>query len=465
MKITIHGAGGGEVTGSAYLVQTKSANVLVDCGLFQGKKKLENYYRLPRKEGMKQLDAVILTHAHLDHTGRLPLLTRMGYRGPIYATPATIEFSDLLLRDAAHLQAGDVKWENKKRQREGQPLLEPLFSLEEVDELKPLYRPLAYDLPAEIAPGIVVRAVEAGHIAGSVSIEMTITENGKRRVVVFSGDLGPRGAPLHKDPVPFKHADMVFMETTYGTHDHQSLQKTAIEAREVIRTTMEAKGKVLIPVFAVGRAQMLLYLLAGAFERKTLPPFPIYLDSPMAIEATQIYGRHAEIFDEEALAMRQSGDLRRGLETVRFSPTGEDSQKLNDLEGPLMIMAGSGMCTGGRILHHLRHNLSSPQNTVIFVGYQSPGSLGRKLVDGAGSVYIFGEKTPVQATVHTLGGLSGHAGQTDLLNWFDSLSSSRPRVILTHGEDDARQTLGRLIQERYQLEAEYPGMGAVIEVD
>ena len=442
MKITIHGAGGGEVTGSAYQVHTKSANVLVDCGLFQGKKKLENYYRLPRREGMKQLDAVILTHAHLDHTGRLPLLTRMGYRGPIHATPATIEFSDLLLRDAAHLQAGDVKWENKKRLREGLPLLEPLFSLEEVDELSPLYRPLAYDLPTEIAPGIVVRAVESGHIAGSVSIEMSITENGNRRVVVFSGDLGPRGAPLHKDPVPFKHADMVFLETTYGTHDHLSLQKTAIEAREVIRATMEAKGKVLVPVFAVGRAQLLLYLLAGAFERKTLTPFPIYLDSPMAIEATQIYGRHVEIFDEEALAMRRSGDLRRGLETVRFSLTGEESQKLNDLEGPLMIMAGSGMCTGGRILHHFKHNLGSPETTVLIVGYQSPGSLGRKLVDGAESVYIFGEKTPVRATVHTLGGLSGHAGQTDLLNWFDSLSSSRPRVILTHGEDNARQTLG-----------------------
>ena len=335
MKITLHGAGGGEVTGSAYLVQTKYANVLVDCGSFQGKKKLENYYRLPREEAIAHLDAVILTHAHQDHTGRLPLLTRVNYSGPIYATPATIEFTDLLLRDSVHLMKDDVERENRKRIQQGQPPLEVLYTLEEVDELSPLYRPLKYDYPTEIAPGIVARVVEAGHIAGSVSIEMTIEENGTRRVVVFSGDLGPRGVPLHKDPVPFKHADMVFMETTYGTHDHPSLQETALEAREVIRKAMEAKGKILVPVFAVGRAQMLLYLLAGAFERKTLPPFPIYLDSPMAIEATQIYGRHAEVFDEEALAMHQSGDLRRGLETVMFSPPVKDSQKLNDLEGPL----------------------------------------------------------------------------------------------------------------------------------
>ena len=437
----------------------------MDCGLFQGKKKLENYNRLPRKEAINHLHAVILTHAHQDHTGRLPLLTRVDYRGPIYATPATIEFTDLLLRDAAHLQKGDVVQENRKRKRQGLPPLEILYELEEVDELKPLYRPLEYDQPTEIAPGIVVRCVEAGHMAGSVSIEMTVEENGAKRVVVFSGDLGPRGAPLHKDPVPFKHADIVFMESTYGGRDHPSLQETALAAREVIRKTVEARGKVLVPVFAVGRAQLLLYLLAGAFERKTLPMFPIYLDSPMAIEATRIYGRHLEIFDEEALAMQQSGDLRKNLETVKFSPTGKDSQALNDLEGPLMIMAGAGMCTGGRILHHFRHNLSQPNTTVLFVGYQSPGSLGRMLADGSSSVHIFGEKIPVRASVHTLSGLSGHAGQSDLLRWFNSLSAARPRVVLTHGEDAARQSLGSLIQERYQLEPEYPRIGDVIEVN
>jgi metallo-beta-lactamase family protein len=463
MKITILGAAGGEVTGSAYLVQTKSANVLVDCGLFQGQKKLENYNRLPRKGAINSLNAVILTHAHLDHTGRLPLLTEVDYSGPIYATPATIDIADLILRDSAHLQQGDVERENRKRMRQGQPPLPVLYTAEAVEKLRPLYQPIDYDHPHEIAPGIVVRVVEAGHVLGSVSIEMTIEGNGSKRVVVFSGDLGPRGAPLHRDPMPFKHADLVFMESTYGDRDHRSLQETAAETREVIRAAIEARGKILVPVFAVGRTQLLLYLLAGAFERKTLPPFPIYIDSPMAIEATKIYGKHVELFDDEALAMQRFGEMRENLETAKFSATANDSRALNNLEGPLMIMAGAGMCTGGRILHHFRHNLSRPTTTVLVVGYQSHGSLGRMLVDGKKSVRIFGEAIPVQAAVHTMGGLSGHAGQSDLLRWFDTLSSSRPRVILTHGEDRARQTLGRLIQERYQLKAEYPGLGETIE--
>jgi metallo-beta-lactamase family protein len=463
MKITLHGAGSGEVTGSAYLVQTKTANVLVDCGLFQGRKKLENYNRLPRRGPIQDLDAVVLTHAHLDHTGRLPLLTNVGYEGAIYATPATIEVTDLILRDSARLQQADLERENRKRLRQAQKPLQLLYGADAVDKLRPLFKPLDYDDPAEVAPGVVVRAVEAGHILGSVSIEMTVEEDGAKRVLVFSGDLGPRGAPLHRDPVPFKRADLVFMETTYGDRLHPSLQQTAAETREVIRKAVEAKGRILVPVFAVGRTQLLLYLLAGAFERKTLPPFPIYIDSPMAIEATKIYGRHSELFDDEALEMQRSGELQANLETAKFCPTPNDSRELNGREGPLMIMAGAGMCTGGRILHHFRHGLAQPSTTVLFVGYQSQGSLGRMIVDGKKSVRIFGETIPVRASVHTMSGLSGHADQEGLLRWFGSMAPSKPRVILTHGEDRARQTLGGLIQERYQLKPEYPAMGETIE--
>jgi metallo-beta-lactamase family protein len=423
MRITLHGAGGGEVTGSAYLVQTKTANLLVDCGLFQGRKKIENYNRLPRREAISHLDAVVLTHAHLDHTGRLPLLTKIGYEGPIYATPATIEVTDLILRDSARLQQADVERENRKRMRQEQKPLELLYGSEEVEKLRPLYKALEYEHPTEVAPGVVVRAVEAGHILGSVCIEMTVEEHGKKTVIVFSGDLGPRGAPLHSDPTPFKHADIVFMETTYGDRLHASLQETAKETRDVIRKAVEAKGKILVPVFAVGRTQLLLYLLAGAFERKMLPTFPVYIDSPMAIEATKIYGRHTELFDDEALAMQKSGELRQNLETAKFCPTPNDSRELNGHDGPLLIMAGAGMCTGGRILHHFRHNLSRPETTVLFVGYQSPGSLGRMIVDGKKSVRIFGESIPVRASVHTMSGLSGHADQNGLLRWFDSMAS------------------------------------------
>jgi metallo-beta-lactamase family protein len=459
MKITVHGAAGGEVTGSAYRVQTRSANVLVDCGLFQGAQKLENYNRIPKKGAFTKLDAVVLTHAHLDHTGRLPLLTRAGYRGPIHATPATIDLAQLILSDAAHLQQADVERENRRRKRQGQPLLEPLYAQSDVDQLRPLLTPLQYDTPTEVAPGIVIRVVEAGHMLGSGSIEMVVEEEGKKQVVVFSGDLGPRGAPLHRDPVPFKHADIVFMESTYGDRDHRSLQETAVETREVVKKAVAKGGKILVPVFAVGRTQLLLYLLAGAFERGTLPAFPIYIDSPMAIEATKIYARHAELFDDEALAMQRSGELRENLETAKFCPTADDSRALNHAPGPCLIMAGAGMCTGGRILHHFRHNLSHPETTVLIVGYQGHGSLGRMLVDGKPHVKIYGEKIPVRASVHTFGGLSGHAGQTDLLHWFDSLARSRPRVVLTHGEKKGRDALHRIIKERYDLNAECPNLG------
>jgi metallo-beta-lactamase family protein len=464
MKITVHGAGGGEVTGSAYLVQTPDANVLVDCGLFQGARKVENYNRIPKKGAVKKLNAVVLTHAHLDHTGRLPLLTRSGYKGPIYATPATIDFADLILRDSAHLQKADVERQNRRRQRLGQPLVDPLYEQEDVDHLAPLYKKLGYDEPTPVAPGITVRAVEAGHMLGSVSLELTVEEDGTKKVVIFSGDLGPRGAPLHRDYVPFRKADFVFMESTYGNRDHRSLKETAIETREVVKKAVETGHKILVPVFAVGRTQLLLYLLAGAFERGTLSPFPIYIDSPMAIEATKLYSRHVELFDDEALAMQQSGELRENLDTAKFCPTADDSRALNDVKGACMIMAGAGMCTGGRILHHFRHNLAQAGTTVLFVGYQGYGSLGRMIVDGKKTVTIFGEKIPVRASVHTFGGLSGHAGQTDLVRWLECIAPSGPRVFLTHGEERGREPLAKIITERFNLRVDRPGLDETIEI-
>jgi metallo-beta-lactamase family protein len=463
MKITMLGAAGGEVTGSAYLIETASAKVLVDCGLFQGANKLENYNRLPRKGALSKLDAVVLTHAHLDHTGRLPLLTKAEYAGPIYATPATIDLADLILRDSARLQQGDCERQNRRRKDNGQPLLEPLYSAEDVAAIRQLYKRVRYDTPTEVAPGIVVRMVEAGHIFGSASVEMTVEEHGRKRVVVFSGDLGPRGAPLHKDPMPFKRADLVFMESTYGDRNHRSLEETAIEGRQIVAQAIEARGKILVPAFAIGRTQLLLYLLAGAFKRKTLAPFPIYVDSPMAIEATQIYRRHVDLFDEEALAMQKSGELRTQLRTMRLCASAADSRGLNHTKGPCLIMAGSGMCTGGRIMHHLKYNLPRPDTHVLIVGFQSRGSLGRALVDGKKLVTIYGEKVPVRASVHTMGGLSGHAGQRDLVQWFDSLAPSKPRVILTHGEENARDALGRIISGKHHLKVESPRMNEVIE--
>ena len=463
MKITLLGAAGGEVTGSAYLVQTADATIMVDCGLFQGAQKLENFNRLPTSAALKDLDAVVLTHAHLDHTGRLPLLTRFDYKGPIYATAATMALAELILKDSAYLQGEDAKRQNRRRLESGKPPIEPLYTQKEVDRLHALYRRLRYDHPTLVAPGMTVRAVEAGHILGSASLELTVDDGGRKKVVVFSGDIGPRGAPLHEDPVPFKHADLVFMESTYGDKEHPSLAETAIAAREAVKATIEQGGRVLVPVFAVGRSQLLLYLLAGAFKRGTLKPFPIFLDSPMAIRATDVYRSHAELFDEEALAMRRSGELSANLRSVKICQKAADSHALARKPGPWMVLAGAGMCTGGRIMHHLQNHLPDPTTLLLMVGYQGRGSVGRALVDGAKEVKVAGQKVQVRARTHVLGGLSGHAGQSDLLNWFGSLASSRPRVILTHGEDGPRRVLRDRIQERFGLAAEMPRYRETIE--
>jgi metallo-beta-lactamase family protein len=463
MKITLLGAAGGEVTGSAYLVQTEAANVMVDCGLFQGSQRVENFNRLPTVDALKHLHAVVLTHAHLDHTGRLPLLTRFDYKGPIYATPASITLAELILKDSAYLQGEDAKRQNRRRADAGKPLIEPLYTQKEVDRLHPLYRRLRYDHPTSVAPGISVRTVEAGHILGSASLELTVVEAGRRKVVVFSGDIGPRGAPLHRDPVPFKHADLLFMESTYGDKDHASLVETAVAARDAVKATIEQRGRVLVPTFAIGRSQLLLYLMAGAFKRGTLKPFPIFIDSPMAIRATAIYKTHEELFDDEAVAMRRSGELSRNLRTAQICQKAKDSMALARKPGPWMVLAGAGMCTGGRIMNHLTNHLPDPTTLVLMVGYQSRGSVGRALVDGAREVRIAGRKVKVQAKTHLFGGLSGHAGQTDLLNWLGSLVSSRPRVILTHGEDGPRRALAARIQQQFGVTSEMPAHREVIE--
>jgi metallo-beta-lactamase family protein len=463
MRIRVHGAAG-DVTGSAYHVITKHGSVLVDAGLYQGGRQAGEKNR--RKVGLEggKVDAVVLTHCHLDHVGRLPLLTQAGYKGPIYATQATFDIARLILRDALRLQQGDLERDNRRRKRAGQPPLEPLYVEEDVLALKPLLRPVGYDQPKEIFPGVTLRLVDAGHVIGSSSVELTVDEDGRKKIVVFSGDLGPRGAPLIADPVPFERADAVFMESTYGNRNHRSLHETAVEGRKIIAKAIGQKGKILVPVFAVGRTQLLLYLLAGAFKRGTLPRFPIYLDSPLAIEATKVYQKHNELFDAEAKAMVKAGELREQLSSVKFCPKAEDSMKLNEAPGPCLIMAGSGMCTGGRIMHHLRHNLSKPETAVLIVGWQSQGSLGRQLVDGATTVKIFGEDIAVKASVHTMGGFSAHADQNGLIEWFGSVAPSKPRLVLTHGEDEARDALAALVKSKFGVQAEIPALEDVIEM-
>jgi metallo-beta-lactamase family protein len=456
MHITLFGAAG-EVTGSSYLVTTSHTRVLVDCGMFQGADADDRRNLLPRDLHVDELDAVVLTHAHLDHSGRLPLLAQHGYEGPIYATPATIDVAGLLLADAARLAESDAARANRRRQRANREPIPLLFSEADVAAVAALMRPLPYEQPASIAPGITVRLVEAGHILGSASVIMSVADEGREQLAVFSGDLGPRGAPIVNDPARIDAApDVVVLESTYGDRDHRPLVETVAEFAGLVTQAALNRSKILVPAFAVGRTQDILYHLGALVRAGRVPPIPIYLDSPLAIAATELYLKYPGLADAEARAVSRRGQLWRGLETLHPCVTAAESRALNELDGPCMIIAGSGMCTGGRILHHLKHNLWRPQTLVLIVGYQAAGTLGRLLVEGARRVRIFDEEIAVKAAIHTLGGFSAHAGQTELLAWLASMAPSHPQVILTHGEEHARIALARRIAERFEIAAELP---------
>ncbi len=463
MKIKIVGAAGGEVTGSAYFVQTKQANVLVDCGLFQGGKRAESLNRPPAGPKEK-LDAVLLTHGHLDHTGRLPLLARRGHNVPIFATPATIEMTALILRDSARIQLSDNERQNRKRARAGEPPVEPLYTPEDAEKVIQNLRPVAYQKPIQVAPGIQAIWSESGHMLGSASVQLLVEEDGQTRRVVFSGDLGPKGALILKDFEPFERGDLVFLESTYGDRDHRPFLQTVDELVSIVKDAVNRGGKLLVPTFAVGRAQLITGLLGWMFRTKKVSPFPLFLDSPMAIEATNIYMRHRELFDEGMTKFITEKPLREDLKTLKVCVTAQDSMKINDQPGPCLVMAGAGMCNAGRILHHLKANLWKPDTHVLIVGYQGDGSLGRRLVEGEKLVSIHGEKIAVKGSVHTLGGFSAHAGQTDLLAWLGALAPGKPRVVLTHGEDRQRQMLAQKIQQRYKLQPVMPRMGETIQL-
>jgi metallo-beta-lactamase family protein len=463
MKINVIGAAGGEVTGSCYSVQTKQARILVDCGLFQGGKKSEALNRPPTTPSRK-LDALLLTHGHLDHTGRLPLLAKMGYTGRIYGTPATLDMTGLILRDSARLQLADTERKNLRRMRAGEPLQEPLYTPEDAEAILKQLRPVPYQKPFDAAPGIKAIWTDSGHMLGSASIQLIVNEDGRTKHVVFSGDLGPRSAPMLREFEPFKNADLLFLESTYGGRDHRSFKDTVAEFERIVIDAVRSGGKMLVPTFAIGRAQLITLLLGKMFRVGKVKPFPIFLDSPMAIEATNIYVKHRELFDDEMKAFIRDRPLRADLKTMKPTPTANESRAINDVRGACLVMAGAGMCNGGRILHHLRANLWKPSTHVLIVGYQGHGSLGRQLVDGQKEVKMFGEKIAVKATIHTLGGFSAHAGQTDLMHWFDVIAPSKPRVVLTHGEDDQRAALAKLIQRRHRLPSKLPRMGEAIEV-
>lgn len=463
MTITPLGAVGGEVTGSCYSVRTGRARLLVDCGLFQGGRRVEELNAPPLPPG-DSLHALLLTHAHLDHTGRLPLLVRQGHSMPIFGTPATLEMTRLILRDSARIQIADAERRNRRLQRAGEPPEDPLYTPQDVEKALALLRPVPYREPVEVAPGVRAVWVDSGHMLGSASIQLIAEDGESTRRVVFSGDIGPIGAPILRDFESFQHADLVFLESTYGDRDHRPYEETVSEFVALVKSAVSQGGKVLVPVFAVGRAQLIINLLAWMFRTGKVKPFPIFLDSPMAIEATEIYSRHHNLFDEEMLQFLREKPIRSDLKTLRNCVTAEESKTINDFPGSCLVLAGSGMCTAGRILHHLKAHLWKPETRVLIVGFQSEGSLGRRLVNREPTVRIHGETIAVKAQVHTLGGFSAHAGQTDLLGWLEVMAASKPRVALTHGEEAPRRALADAIQRRFQLPVLLPDLRETIEV-
>lgn len=467
ITITPYGAAG-EVTGSAYLVETQSSTVLVDLGMFQGDKDDDARNVIPGRIHRMDIAAVLLTHGHLDHCGRLPLLVREGYSGPIYCTEATQDLARIILSDSAHIQEGDYERRKKRALRRGQKLNrndEPLYDSEDVDLTMALMSTVEYLNPLPVAPGITATYYDAGHMLGSASIELRIADQGKEKIVVFSGDIGPPNLPYLQDPQAPVRADVVFLESTYGNHDHKSFEATFSEFRDIVKGAVEQKGKIFIPSFAVGRVQQILYYLADLIRSREIPSIPIFVDSPMAIEAMAVYNKHEELYDSESARLTERGTLKKNLSTMKLCITAQDSKAINDEKGPFVVIAGSGMVNAGRIMHHLHNNVDDPQSHFVIVGYQSRGSLGRKLVDGIANVSIMGAYKPVRAKIHTLGGFSAHAGKTSLINWYaDVARNGTPALFLTHGEDDARTELRDTLNERYDANAYLPVYSEHLEV-
>ena len=458
MRLEFFGAAA-EVTGSCHILRVGGRQVLLDCGLIQGGREDEARNANPFPFDAAKIDAVVLSHAHLDHCGRLPLLVKRGFRGPVFAQEASCELAAILLADAAHLQERDAEYQSRKTGRR----VKPLYTFAEGEAVMRQMRGVKYREVFEVVDGVKVRFRDAGHILGSCAVEVWLEESGLRRKIVFSGDLGQFDTPILRDPEPIDQADAVLMESTYGGRRHRNREETIAELGAILTAPRSLEGNILVPAFSIGRSQEILYQLGKHHEEWGLDRFRIFLDSPMAIEATQVYWHYPHLYDEEATRLRRENGGMPLLPNLTLSRSADDSIAINRIRSGAIVIAGSGMCNGGRIVHHLKHNLGREETQVLITGYQANGSLGRRLVDGHQSVRIHGTEVPVRAAVHTVGGLSAHGDQDDLARWYECMEK-RPPVYLVHGEVEAQADFQAYLSKRAGAEVHLPKPGDILDL-
>ncbi|WP_316367811.1 MBL fold metallo-hydrolase [Candidatus Thiodiazotropha sp. CDECU1] len=461
MQIEFYGATSG-ITGSCHILRANGETILLDCGLIQGRREEMEKNHRPFPFSPDEISAVVLSHGHIDHSGRIPLLVKQGYQGPIYAQNATMELCDILLQDSAFLQEKDAQYENKWRKRKGKPFVEPLYTVPDARDALNNLVGLKYREKREILPGISIRFQDAGHILGSSSVEVWLNEKGKQRKIVFSGDLGQYDTPILNDPAVIDEADHVIVESTYGNRRHRDRQNTIEEIGEIISAAAHGKGNLLIPAFSIGRTQEILYYLGKYYDEWDLGRWQVFLDSPMAIRASKVYWEYPHLYDEEATKLRKQINEMPHLRNLKLTESPQESMGINRIKSGAIIISASGMCTGGRIMHHLKHNISRSGAHIMIVGYQAHGTLGRALVDGKSRVKIHGDEYRVKASIHTVGGLSAHADVDDLTRWVGNFRKSSPQMHVVHGEPESKKDLRDLLESELGLKASVPDMGDVL---
>lgn len=458
MRINFHGAAH-TVTGSQHLLEINGKKLLLDCGLYQGRR-ADTYSRnLNFRYQPKDVDAVILSHAHIDHAGNLPNLVKQGYEGNIYATHATADLGSLMIADSGHIQEADAEFVNKKRAQRGEPPIEPLYTKEDAEQVAGMFAGMDYEQAFEPIPGVIARFHEAGHILGSASVSLEIEEKGRKIRFWFSGDIGRYQLPLLRDPVLPTATDYMIMESTYGDKSHSHPEQAFVEFRDVVKKTIERGGKVIVPAFAVGRTQELVYNLNQMMFENGVPRVPVYVDSPLAVNATDVFKRHLECFDEETRKfVEEARHPALDFKMLTYIRSVEESKALNERTDPMVIISASGMAETGRIVHHIRNNIENPKNTICIVSWQAPDTMGRRLADREPEVRIFGEVYKRKCDVATIGGLSGHAGQDLLVRYAMGVKDSVKQIFLVHGEEKQAMMLKGLLKDRGLNQVHYPDL-------